>query len=94
MKLWLTRCYGGRYLLTAMKPFILPIRGVKGPDGQPVMDAFERGGEPIAVRYLCEGGVRSLFGHDFPFLEPTKIEITAKEIEKIPKIVVDEVKNS
>ncbi len=90
MKLWLTRVNGGRYLLTLMKPLIMPIRGVKGPDGQPVLDAFERGGEPIAVRYLCEGGIRSLFGKDFPFLVPTKIELTAKEIDKIIKIDVDE----
>lgn len=83
MKLWLTRVNGGRYLLTLLKPLIMPIRGVKGPDGQPVLDAFEKGGEPIAVRYLCEGGIRSLFGKDFPYLVPIKIELTAKEIRKI-----------
>ncbi len=68
-----------------MKPLISPIRGVKGPDGQPVLDAFEREGEPIAVRYLCEGGIKSLFGKDFPYLVPIKIDLTAKEIEKINK---------
>ena len=90
MKLWLTRVNGGRYLLTLLKPLISPIRGVKGPDGKPVLDAFEREGEPIAVRYLCDGGIRSLFGRDFPHLVPTKIELTAKEIDKISKIDVDE----
>lgn len=94
MKLWLTRCHGGRYLLTAMKPLILPIRGYKTEAGEPVYDAFERGGEPIAVRYLCEGGIRSLFKKDFPFLTPIKIEISASEVQnmvrkEISKIDVD-----
>ncbi len=90
MKLWLTRVNGGRYLLTLMKPLIMPIRGYKDKEGNPVLDAFERVGEPIAVRYLCEGGIKSLFGKEFPYLVPTKIELTAKEIEKISKISIDE----
>lgn len=90
MKLWLTRCYGGRYILTALKPTITQIRGLRGPNGEEILDAFERPGEPIAVRYLCEGGIRSLFGKDFPLLQPTKIDLTAKEIEKINEINVDD----
>ncbi len=90
MKLWLTRCYGGRYILTALKPTITQIRGLKGPNGETISDAFERPGEPIAVRYLCEGGIRSLFGKDFPLLQPVKIDLTAKEIEKINEKDVDD----
>lgn len=90
MKLWLTRCYGGRYILTALKPTITQIRGLKGPNGEQIFDAFERPGEPIAVRYLCEGGIRSLFKKDFPLLVPVKIDLTAKEIEKINEIDVDD----
>lgn len=90
MKLWLTRCHGGRYILTALKPTITQIRGFRGPNGEEIFDAFERPGEPIAVRYLCEGGIRSLFKKDFPYLTPVKIELTAKEIEEIIKKDVDE----
>lgn len=83
MKLWLTRCHGGRFILTALKPTITQIRGFKNPDGSAIYDAFERPGEPIAVRYLCEGGIKSLFKKEFPYLKPIKIELTAKEIEEI-----------
>ncbi len=70
MKLWLTKCHGGRYLLTVFKPTIARIRGTE------YFDAFERVGEPIAVRYLCEAGIVSLFKTTLPPLTPTKIEIT------------------
>jgi hypothetical protein len=83
MKLWLTRCNGGRYLLTALRPTISPIRGFRDPDGHQVMDAFEHDGEPIAVRYLCEGGIKTLFGKEFPYLIPVKVELEAHEIAKI-----------
>jgi hypothetical protein len=89
MKLWLTRVYGGKYLLTALRPMITQIRGFKDKSGNPILDAFEKPGEPIAVRYLCEGGIHSLFGKEFPYLIPIKIEITAKEIDKIGENVVD-----
>ena len=82
MKLWLTRCDGGRYLLTALKPKILPIRGKRTASGGLVYDAFDREGEPIAVRYLCEDGIRALFGEALPPLTPTKVEITAKFLRK------------
>ena len=72
MKLWLTKCHGGRYLLTALKPTIARIRGTE------YYDAFEHVGEPIAVRYLCEMGVVSLLGITLPELTPTKIELDAK----------------
>ncbi len=83
MKLWLTRVHGGRYILTALRPTITQIKGFKTDKGEPIFDAFERPGEPIAVRYLCEGGIKSLFGKDFPYLEPIKIELTAKELNKL-----------
>lgn len=75
MKLWLTKCHGGRYLLTALRPTISRIRGTE------FLDAFERVGEPIAVRYLCEAGVVSLLGTTLPELTPTKIEINASLLE-------------
>jgi hypothetical protein len=86
MKLWLTRCNGGRYLLTVLKPKIAPIKGVYDENGLPVEDAFEVTGEPIAVRYLCEGGIRSLFGRTLPPLTPTKIELEARFLFPPPNI--------
>lgn len=72
MKLWLTRCHGGRYILTLLKPEIAQIRGTH------IMDAFERIGEPIAVKHLCAAGVKSLMGVELEELVPTKVEITAR----------------
>ena len=78
MKLWLTKVHGGRYLVTALKPIIARIRGT------PHMDAFERVGEPIAVRYLCEGGIKSLLGTTLEPLVPTKVEVTAELLKPLP----------
>lgn len=78
MRLWLTKCDGGRYLLTALPPVIACIRGTTRHD------AFERTGEPIAVRYLCEPGIVSALGRALPPLVPTKVELHLKIIpEKI-----------
>lgn len=72
MKLWLTKCHGGRYLLTVLKPTIHRIRGTRN------LDAYEVPGEPIAVRYLCEPGVRALLGRTLEPLQSERIELTAK----------------
>lgn len=75
MKLWLTKCHGGRYMMTFMPPVIAQIRGSKHDD------AFEQVGEPIAVRHLCEDGVRSLFGFTLEPLVPTRVEVAGRKIE-------------
>jgi hypothetical protein len=72
VKLWLTKCDGGRYYLTKLRPIIARIRGTDR------FDAFERTGEPIAVRHLCAPGIVALFGSELEPLVPTKIEVTAK----------------
>jgi hypothetical protein len=72
MKLWLTQCHGGRCLMTVLKPTIASIRGTEH------LDAFEQVGEPIAVRYLCEGGIKALLGTMPEPLTPTRIELTAR----------------
>ena len=46
------------------------------------MDAFERTGEPIAVRYLCPGGVKTLLGALPPYLTPTRIDLDANYIDQ------------
>ncbi len=72
MKLWLTKCHGGRYMLTALKPTIGRIRGT------PNHDAFERMGEPVSARHLCEFGVTALFQTTVPPLTPTRVELNGK----------------
>lgn len=59
-------------MLTLFKPTIARIRGTEN------LDAFEKVGEPIAVKHLCEPGIKSLLGETLPPLTPTKIEIDAK----------------
>lgn len=59
-------------MLTLFRPTIAAIRGTSH------LDAFERVGEPIAVKHLCEAGVKSLLGCDLEMLTPTKVEIGAK----------------
>lgn len=63
-------------MLTFLPPVIAEIKGMSAIGGAPIMDAFERVGEPIAVRYMCEGGVKALFGKLPPYLVPTPVEIT------------------
>lgn len=72
LTLWLTKCHGGRYLLTVLPPRIHRIRGT------PHMDAFEELGEPIATRYLCEAGIVRLIGAPLPALTPTRIRLSAE----------------
>ncbi len=72
MRLWLTKCHGGRYLLTVLKPTIHRIRGTRD------MDAFEVPGEPICVKHLCEPGIRAMLGRTLEPLKPERIELTAK----------------
>jgi hypothetical protein len=69
MKLWLTKCHGGRYMLTALSPKIASIRGT------PHRDAFERAGEPVSARHLCEPGVLKIFGAILEPLIPTRVEL-------------------
>lgn len=71
MKLWLTRVFGDRYLLTALKPTIRTIRGTQH------LDAFSQPGEPIDVRHLCAPGIKALLGVELEPLTPTKVEVTA-----------------
>lgn len=59
-------------MLTYLPPTIERIRGTKD------MDAFEQVGEPIGIRHLCEGGIKSLFGHLPEPLTPVRIEIAAR----------------
>lgn len=75
MKLYLTKCHGGRYLLTVLRPGIARIRGTNH------LDAFEQLGEPIAVRHLCEDGVRALFGFTLEPLTPTRVQVAGGKIE-------------
>jgi hypothetical protein len=72
MKLWLTRCHGGRYMVTNHQPIIQRITGTRD------LDAFESPGEPVGVRHLCEGGIESLLGHVPEPLTPVRIELTAR----------------
>lgn len=76
MRLWLTKCHGGRYLLTVFRPTIHRIRGT------PHDDAYEIPGEPIAVRYLCEPGVKALIGTTLEPLTPTRIRLTGALLQK------------
>jgi hypothetical protein len=76
-------------MLTAIRPTITEIKGVADDNGNPIFDAFERAGEPVSIRHLCESGIKSLMGRDFPPLVPIKIELGAKEIDKKIKKVVD-----
>jgi hypothetical protein len=74
MKLWLTRCHGGRYLLTRKLPVLAKIEGTND------LDAFEQPGEPISVKHLCEPGVIALLGAALPPLTPTKIDLIAHRV--------------
>ena len=76
MKLWLTRCHGGRCIVTYHKPIIQRIFGTRN------FDAFEHPGEPVGVRHLCEGGIESLLGHVPEPLTPVRIELTARYLSE------------
>jgi len=66
-------------MVTLFKPIIARIRGTE------YMDAFEKVGEPIAVKHLCEPGIKSLLGLTLEPLTPTKIEITANVLVTLEK---------
>lgn len=72
---WLTRCFGGRSMLTTLKPVIHRIYGTRH------LDAFEAPGEPTAIRHLCEGGVRRLFGFLPDPLVSVHVRLTAERID-------------
>lgn len=63
-------------MLTLLKPAIARIRGTSH------FDAFERLGEPISVRHLCEAGIFTAISQTLPELIPTKVELTIKVIQK------------
>ena len=77
MKLWLTRQYDGSYMLTLLKPHIVEVNGTEHKD------AYIQLGEPIGVRFLCAGGIRSVLGldEDLEALEsiPVVVEMTRRK---------------
>lgn len=77
MKLWLTKCHGGRYCLTKRPPVLHKIDGTKH------IDAFDQPGEPVSVRHLCEPIVQMILGRTLEPLTPTKIEIAARVLEPV-----------
>ncbi len=65
-------------MLTVLPPVIAEIKGLRDAiSGAPIFDAFERAGEPVAVRHLCQGGVKALLGTLPPYLSPTQIDLDA-----------------
>jgi len=72
---WLTRCRTGNYLLTAFKPTIQPVRGAG------FSDAYIIPGDPIGLRHLCAGAVKSIWGinaEDLPLLTSCKVTISGE----------------
>jgi hypothetical protein len=61
-------------MLTYYKPTIQRIAGTRD------LDAFEVPGEPVGVRHLCEGGIKTLLGHAPETLVPAQIEIAARYV--------------
>lgn len=74
MILYLTRCNGGRYMMTLLEPSIHRILGTS------FEDVFEAHGDPITVRYMCEEGIKRALGTTLAPLTPTKVKLTLELI--------------
>lgn len=77
MKLWLSRQHDGSHMLTYLKPIW---KGVKGTAYE---DFYIEPGEPIGVRHLCQGGVKSLFNVELEIGNSIRVEMLGKIIEPI-----------
>lgn len=73
--MWLTRCHGGRSMLTYLKPVIDRIYGTR------ILDAFAAVGEPTEVKHLCEAGVRKQFGELPEMLIPRRVRMTCEFVD-------------
>lgn len=69
-EMWLTRCHGGRSMLTYLEPVIDRIHGTR------ILDAYARYREPIEVKHLCEAGVMRQFGMLPVLLIPRRVGMT------------------
>lgn len=74
MKLYLTRQHDGSYMLTAFRPIVTRVRGTSFDD------VYLRHGEPIGIRHLCAGGVKSLFNVELQLLETVRVDLTSVTI--------------
>lgn len=80
MILYLTEVYGGRSLLTFKKPLRHKI------DHTDIWDMFPQYGEPIDVRHLCQGGIRTAIGTKrtgliLAPLTPTRVRLVLEVID-------------
>ena len=76
MTLYLARDSTG-YMLTAQRPNLCPVRGTDR------YAWYAREGEPIAVRHLCEEGVRAILGQEFNEGEVKRVELTMTLLELV-----------
>lgn len=74
-EMWLTRCRGGRSMLTCLKPVVKRIYGTRH------LDAFAAHGEPIEVKHLCEAGVLRQFGELPELLVPRRVRLAAEFVD-------------
>ncbi len=76
-RLWLTRQAIGDYMLTALEPRIVKVRGAG------VLDAYLREGEPIGVRHLCPLGTAAIFHlppEGLETLRPARVEVYGRMV--------------
>lgn len=75
---YLTKCRSGLYMMTALRPVACKVNGTNE------IDAFEKAGEPIAIRHICELLITLIFDKataDIKIAEPVKIQIRAEILE-------------
>ena len=75
-KVWLSRQRDGNYMLTRLQPVRVKILGTE------FYDFYLQHGEPIGVRHLCPGGIKSIFGIDIPIGEQIEVWIEGGELKK------------
>lgn len=74
MKLWASKRKNARYLLTAMRPALTPVRGTAS------RDYYTPPGDPIGVD-VCEAGFEALTSMNLDDFGQVRIELTAKVCE-------------
>lgn len=79
MKLWLTRQRNGDYMVTFLKPVLVPLKGTD------VLDAYVVHGDPIGHRHMCKLATEALCkeaGIAMPgMLESVRVQIKFHKVD-------------
>jgi hypothetical protein len=70
--LWLSRQRDGNYMLTFLKPNKYKVLGAA------VQDFYIKPGEPIGIRHLCPGGVKTVFGVEIEIGEQVAVTLVGE----------------